>query len=260
MNFAANLTMMFTEHAFLDRFEAAHEAGFAGVEYLFPYDWPADELSARLYRTAQQQVLFNLPPGNWEAGERGLASLPGREAEFEQGIATALAYARVLKPLRVHCMAGLTAPGTDPKLQRATYVANVRKAAGAFAKIGVDVLIEPINPFDIPGYFLNDFGLALEMLAEINVESAAPVKLQLDIYHCQRIHGGVPAWLERCREHTAHLQIAGTPDRHEPDRGNLPLQEILEAVEALHPDLWIGCEYRPAGRTEDGLGWLKPYR
>ena len=260
MNFAANLSMMFTEHAFTDRFEAAQAAGFTGVEYLFPYDWPAQNLSDRLRRTGLQQVLFNLPPGNWDAGERGLASLPGREAGFEAGIATALDYAQALKPPRVHCMAGLTAPGTDPRLQRATYVANVRKAAAAFAGIDVDVLIEPINPFDIPGYFLNDFGLALDILAEINLESAAPVKLQFDIYHCQRIHGAVPVWLERCRNHTAHLQIAGTPDRHEPDRGNLPLKEILEAVEALHPDLWIGCEYRPAGRTEDGLGWLAPYR
>ena len=260
MNFAANLSMMFTEHDFLDRFEAARKAGFNAVEYLFPYDWPVAEVREKLQAAGLQQVLFNLPPGDWAGGERGLASLPGREAEFEESLAISSSYARELKPLRVHCMAGMRDETVSFAKQRSTFVTNVRKAATAFDEMGVDVLIEPINPFDMPGYFLNDFALALELLDEINQHAVNPVKLQFDIYHCQRIHGGVPAWLERCKNHTAHLQIAGTPERHEPDRGDLPLADILQTVEALHPDLWIGCEYRPAGRTEDGLGWLDRWR
>ncbi|MDX1718312.1 MAG: TIM barrel protein [Anderseniella sp.] len=260
MNFAANLSMMFTENDFPDRFGAAAGCGFEAVEYLFPYDWPVELVDARLREFGLLQALFNLPPGNWDAGERGLACLPGREDEFGKSIETATAYADVLRPLRVHCMAGLKAPDTDFRTHRETYVTNVRKAAKAFRELGIDVLIEPINPYDIPGYFLDDFGLALEILAEINRDSAANVRLQFDIYHCQRIHGDVTGWLERCKEYTAHLQIAGTPDRHEPDLGDLPLEEIIEVAGALHPDLWIGCEYRPAGKTEDGLGWLNRWR
>lgn len=260
MNFAANLSMMFTENDFPGRFGAAAGCGFEAVEYLFPYDWPVELIDARLREFGLLQALFNLPPGNWDAGERGLACLPGREDEFDKSVNTATAYADILRPLRVHCMAGLKAPGTAFKAHRETYVTNVRKAAEAFRELGIDVLIEPINPYDIPGYFLDDFGLALEILAEINRDSTANVRLQFDIYHCQRIHGDVTGWLERCKEHTAHLQIAGTPDRHEPDHGDLPLEDILEVAEALHPDLWIGCEYRPAGKTEDGLGWLDRWR
>jgi len=260
MNFAANLSMMFTEHDFPARFVAASGCGFKAVEYLFPYDWPVELIDARLREFGLLQVLFNLPPGNGDGGERGLACLPGREGEFEKSIEQATTYAEVLKPLRVHCMAGLKAPDADFKTHRATYVSNVRKAAKAFHELGSDVLIEPINPYDMPGYFLDDFGLALEILAEINQDFTANVKLQFDIYHCQRIHGDVTGWLERCKAHTAHLQIAGTPDRHEPDVGDLPLAEILEVAGSLHPELWIGCEYRPAGNTQDGLGWLDRWR
>ena len=260
MKFAANLSMMFTEHGFLDRFDAAEKAGFSGVEYLFPYDWPAQDLASRLKMHGLQQVLFNMPPGNWDAGERGISSLPGRETEFAENIEKAVSYTKILNPPRVHCMAGLRVASIAMQVQRAAYVTNLRRAAEAFAEIGVDVLVEPINPHDIPGYFLNDFGLALEIIDEVNRDSARPAKLQFDIYHCQRIHGDVPGWLEKCRDHTAHLQIAGTQDRHEPDHGNLPLEPVMEAARALHPDLWIGCEYRPAARTEDGLGWLKRYQ
>jgi hydroxypyruvate isomerase len=260
MNFAANLSMMFTEHDFSGRFGAAAASGFEAVEYLFPYDWPVELIDARLREFGLLQALFNLPPGNWDAGERGLACLPGREDEFEKSVAIATAYADVLRPLRVHCMAGMKLDGADMKALRETYVGNVRKAAKAFRELGIDVLIEPINSYDMPGYFLDDFGLALEILAEINQDPAANVRLQFDIYHCQRIHGDVTGWLERCKEHTAHLQIAGTPDRHEPDLGDLPLAEILEVAGALHPGLWIGCEYRPAGKAEDGLGWLDRWR
>ncbi len=260
MKFAANLSMMFTEHDFPERFVAASDAGFKGVEYLFPYAFDAADLKQWLDDAGLEQVLFNLPPGNWDAGERGIASLAGREAEFSKSVDTAMAYAEILKPPRVHCMAGMRQPDVDARQQRATYVSNLVDATQRFQQAGIQLLIEPINAHDMPGYYLNDFGLALEIIAEVNRISAAPLALQFDIYHCQRIHGDVTGWLERCREHTRHLQIAGTPDRHEPDLGDLPIGEILEAVGTLHPDLWIGCEYRPAGKTEAGLGWMSRWR
>jgi 2-dehydrotetronate isomerase len=257
MKFAANLSMMFTELDFPERFVAASDAGFKGVEYLFPYAFDANDLKRRLDGNGLQQVLFNLPPGDWDAGERGLASLTGREAQFYESVATATTCANILKPARVHCMAGMRQTDVDARQQRATYAGNLVHAATAFHEAGIELLIEPINPHDMPGYYLNDFGLALEIITEVNRISSFPIGLQFDIYHCQRIHGDVPHWLERCRGHTRHLQIAGTPGRHEPDLGDLPLDAILEVVDTLHPDLWIGCEYRPAGRTLDGLGWMK---
>ena len=260
MNFAANLSMMFTELAFQERFRAAAEVGFCAVEYLFPYEWTPDFLAMKLEDNKLQQVLFNLPPGNWEAGERGLACLPGREQEFSEGVAKAIACARRLNLSRLHCMAGLRDHAIDPETQREIYVGNLRRAAQQCAGNNIQLLIEPINPVDIPGYFLNDFGLSLDVLSEVNSTVPDLLKLQFDIYHCQKIHGDVPAWLEKCRKRTAHLQIAGVPDRHEPDIGDLPLAKIMEVCAEIHPDLWIGCEYRPKARTEAGLGWMKPYK
>jgi len=259
MKFAANLSMMFTEVEFPERFQAAANAGFSAVEYLFPYEWCSDLLAAKLHDNKLQQVLFNLPPGNWEAGERGLASLPGREQEFSEGVAKAIAYADRLNLSRLHCMAGLRDQSIDQKVQRDVYVSNLRHAAQQCADNGIKLLIEPINPVDIPGYFLNDFGLAVEVLSEVNATAADLLRLQFDIYHCQKIHGDVPAWLEKCHKHTAHLQIAGVPDRHEPDFGDLPLAKIMAVCAEIHPDIWIGCEYRPKVQTEAGLGWMKPY-
>ncbi len=259
MKFAANLSMMFTEVAFPDRFQAAAEAGFSAVEYLFPYEWATELLASKLSDNNLQQVLFNMPPGDWDAGERGIASLPGREQEFQRGIEQAITYARTLDLTRLHCMAGLRDRSVDEKTQRATYVGNLRHAAGLCADNGIQLLIEPINPVDIPGYFLNDFGLSLDIISEVNAAGPDLLKLQFDIYHCQKIHGDVPGWLEQCRNQTAHLQIAGVPDRHEPDVGHLPLADIMATCEAIHPDLWIGCEYRPQAQTAAGLGWMKPY-
>ena len=259
MKFAANLSMMFTEVEFPARFQAAAEAGFSAVEYLFPYEWSPELLAARLQDNDLDQVLFNLPPGDWEAGERGIASLPGRESEFTAGVEQAISYARALRAPRLHCMAGLRDDSIAENLQRDIYVSNLRHAARQCADNGIQLLIEPINPIDIPGYFLNDFGLALEILSEVNAAEPSLLKLQFDIYHCRKIHGDVPDWLERCRDQTAHLQIAGVPDRHEPDQGDLPLAEIMATCQAIHPDLWIGCEYRPYARTEAGLDWMKAY-
>ncbi len=260
MKFAANLSMMFSEVEFPDRFQAAANAGFSAVEYLFPYDWEPELLASKLEDNNLTQVLFNLPPGDWEAGERGIASLPGREREFGESVAQAISYARSLNLSRLHCMAGLSDPSVAGREQRDTYVQNLRHAGEQCRDNGIQLLIEPINPVDIPGYFLNDFGQALEVISEVNGAGSKLLKLQFDIYHCQKIHADVPGWLQRCREHTAHLQIAGTPDRHEPDTGDLPLAEIMAACEEIHPDLWIGCEYRPKAQTVAGLGWLTPYR
>ncbi|WP_108882963.1 2-oxo-tetronate isomerase [Anderseniella sp. Alg231-50] len=259
MKFAANLSMMFTEVAFADRFQAASEVGFSAVEYLFPYEWEPDWLATKLKTANLQQVLFNMPPGDWEAGERGMASLPGREQEFREGIAKAIKYANALDLSRLHCMAGLRDTSVDETVQRDSYVGNLRYATTQCRDNGIQLLIEPINPVDIPGYFLNDFGLALDIISEVNAAGSALLKLQFDIYHCQKIHGDVPGWLDRCRDQTAHLQIAGVPDRHEPDVGHLPLADIMSACQAIHPDLWIGCEYRPRAQTAAGLGWMKPY-
>jgi len=259
MKFAANLSMMFTEVEFPERFQAAADWGFSAVEYLFPYDWSSDLLAEKLNENNLQQVLFNLPPGNWKAGERGLASLPGREQEFSKSVARAIAYATHLDLPRLHCMAGIRNHAIAGKAQRDIYVSNLRQAAQRCADNNIQLLIEPINPVDIPDYFLNDFGFCLEIISEVNATVPGVLKLQFDIYHCQKIHGDVPAWLEKCRNHTAHLQIAGVPDRHEPDLGNLPLANIMEACAQIHPDLWIGCEYRPKARTEAGLDWMKPY-
>ncbi len=259
MKFAANLSMMFTEVEFPDRFRAAAQAGFSAVEYLFPYEWEPDVLAAKLKDNDLRQVLFNLPPGDWAAGDRGMASLPGREREFRDGVARAIAYATPLGLSRLHCMAGLRDPATAENTQRDTYVENLRYAAGQCRDHGIQLLIEPINPVDMPGYFLSDFAFALDIMSEVKATGPASLKLQFDIYHCQRIHGDVPQWLDRCREHTAHLQIAGVPGRHEPDVGDLPLSEIMAACDAIHPDLWIGCEYRPKTETTSGLGWMTPY-
>ena len=257
--FAANLSMMFSEYAFLDRFAMSAKAGFQGVEFLFPYVWEIDDLATRLSQTGLQQVLFNLPPGDWDNGERGLASLADRQQEFDDGVELALSYAVALSCPRLHVMSGLRDETCSFKQQRACYLDNLIRAAQKATVKNIELLIEPINPHDMPRYFLNDFALALEILQELKASGADDVRLQFDIYHCQRIHGDVITWLERCQPFTRHLQIAGTPDRHEPDVGDLPVQDILAAVKTLHPDLWVGCEYRPETATEAGLDWLKPH-
>ena len=255
--FAANLSMMFTEVPFLERFARAKAAGFEAVEFLFPYDWEPDTLAGLLRDNGLQQVLFNMPPGDWDAGDRGMACLPGREAEFRDGVERAIGYAQALACPRIHAMAGLVPEDADPAELRATYEANVSAAAERCAEAGLALLIEPINPHDMPGFFLNRFDLALEVIAAIEARGGVAPALQFDIYHCARIHGQVADWIVRCAPRIAHYQIAGTPDRHEPDKGDLPLTEVLAAVDAHTPDLWIGCEYRPEGQTEAGLGWLE---
>ena len=257
--FAANLSMLYNEHAFLDRFAAAAADGFTAVEYLFPYALAAEDLAARLREHGLQQVLFNAPPGDWDRGERGMACLPGREGEFRRGIEQALAYAAALHCPRVHVMAGLAPPGADRAVLQDTYVANLAWAAAQAAPQGVDLLIEPINTRDIPGFFLNRQDHAHEIVADVG---AANLKVQMDLYHCQIVEGDLAKKLERYLPGGAvgHLQIAGVPERHEPDIGEVNYPYLFALIDRLGYGGWIGCEYRPRAGTSAGLGWFQPYR
>lgn len=257
--FAANLSFLYNEHPFLDRFAAAAADGFQGVEYLFPYAWPAQTLAALLRQHGLTQVLFNAPPGDWEAGERGLACRPGREAEFRDGMARALDYAQALDCSRVHVMAGLVPEGVAADVVRATYVDNLRHAAALAGAQGVHLQIEPINPRDMPGYFLQRQDEAHALLDEIG---SAHVQVQMDLYHAQIVEGDLSTklsrWLPTGR--VGHLQMAGVPERHEPDVGELNAAHLLRLIDRLGYGGWIGCEYRPQrgavpGGTSAGLGW-----
>lgn len=254
--FAANLSMMYQEHAFLERFGAAAKHGFSGVEFLFPYSHAAAEIRARLAGHGLTLALFNGPPGNWEAGERGLASLPGREDDFRRGVAAALEYARVLGNECVHLMAGLIRAGEDRAPHRATYVRNLDHAAREAAAAGVTVLIEPINKRDMPGYFLNRQDDAHAICAEVG---APNLKVQMDFYHCQIVEGDLATTLRKHIAGIGHVQIAGVPDRHEPDSGEINYAYLFRLMDELGYRGWVGCEYRPKGGTSAGLGWLKDW-
>ncbi len=253
--FAANLTWLFTEYDFLDRFEAAAECGFDAVEVLFPYDYPAERIAERLERNKLRMVLINTPPGNSAAGERGLAALPGREHDFRDAIQRTAEYAQTTGARRVHVMAGLAECG-DERAAR-TYRDNIAFAADYFAPRGIDVMIEPINGRDVPGYFLDDFAYATRLIEDL----ARPnLKLQFDIYHRQILHGDVTAALRQFLPLTGHIQIAGVPGRNEPDAGELNFPFLFEELDRLGYAGFVGCEYRPRGTTREGLGWFQRYR
>lgn len=254
--FAANLTMMYNEHAFLERFAAAARDGFKAVEYLFPYEFPAAELKARLDAHGLVQALFNAPPGDWAAGERGIASLPGREDEFRRAIDTALDYARVIGNDTLHVMAGLIAPTQDRARHREVYLRNLAHAAEAARAQNVTIVIEPINPRDMPGFFLNRQDDAQAICREVG---APNLLVQFDCYHCQIVEGDLAMKLKRDIAGIGHIQIAGVPQRHEPDVGEIHYPYLFELIDALGYDGWIGCEYRPKAGTSEGLGWLAPY-
>ncbi|KJR91172.1 hydroxypyruvate isomerase family protein [Burkholderia pseudomallei] len=254
--FAANLTMMYNEHAFLERFAAAARDGFKAVEYLFPYEFPAAELKARLDAHGLVQALFNAPPGDWAAGERGIASLPGREDEFRRAIDTALDYARVIGNDTLHVMAGLIAPTQDRARHRDVYLRNLAHAAEAARAQSVTIVIEPINPRDMPGFFLNRQDDAQAICREVG---APNLLVQFDCYHCQIVEGDLAMKLKRDIAGIGHIQIAGVPQRHEPDVGEIHYPYLFELIDALGYDGWIGCEYRPKAGTSEGLGWLAPY-
>src|ERR1700760_2227156 len=255
LRFAANLSFLYGENTFPDRFAAAARDGFTAVEYLFPYEHPARQVSSWLQSHGLSQVLFNAPPGNWSAGDRGIASLPGREAEFRAAIQTALEYAQKLSCPRVHVMAGLQPNGTERAAMRSTFVNNLTWAVQQAAPLGIELLIEPINTRDMPGYFLNRQDEAHAIVDEIG----SPVlKVQMDLYHCQIVEGDVSTKLRKyLGEKVGHLQVASVPDRNEPDHGELDYDHLFGLIEELGYDGWIGCEYRPKAGTSEGLGWLK---
>ena len=269
--FAANLSMLYNEHPFLDRFAAAAADGFTAVEYLFPYDFSAAELARRLEDHGLQQVLFNAPPGDWNTGERGLACLPGRQAEFRGGIQRALDYAHTLNCPRIHVMAGLVPAGADRAELQHTYEDNLAWAAQQAAASGRTLLIEPINPRDIPGFFLNRQDEAHRIVQALG---SAHLKVQMDLYHCQIVEGDVAMKLRQYLPtgRVGHIQIAGVPQRHEPDLGELHHPYLFEVIDELSATLgksgwdgWVGCEYRPArgtapGATSQGLGWLRAWQ
>ncbi|EJC83493.1 hydroxypyruvate isomerase [Rhizobium leguminosarum bv. trifolii WSM2297] len=252
--FAANLTMMFNEWAFLDRFDAAADAGFSAVEYLFPYEAAPEAIAERLTRNNLQQALFNLPPGDWAAGERGIAALPGRFDALKADVEKALDYAAATGVRRLHLMAGIANRHDEDASSR--YRRSVTYTAERLAEKGLDLLLEPINGRNMPGYFLNDFGAAEKLIAESGL---ANLKLQFDIYHRQIIHGDVVMALRRLLPITGHIQIASVPSRNEPDGEELNYPYLFGEIDRLGYDGFIGCEYIPRGQTLDGLGWFKPF-
>ena len=248
--FAANLSFLFNEVPFLDRFAAAAEQGFTAVEFMFPYEWPADELRAPLDKHGLLLVLFNAAEGNWAAGERGIAALPGREAEFDAAIATALDYARVLGNRLIHVMAGLESGGANAK----TFAANLRRGADMAAASGVTLIVEPINTRDMPGYFLSRTRQALDIIADAGRPN---VGLQFDLYHRHVMEGDVVAGLRDARAAIRHMQIASPPDRGEPDKGDIGFKTLLMLIDASGYDGYIGLEYKPRARTVAGLKWME---
>jgi hydroxypyruvate isomerase len=254
--FAANLSFIFQEVGFLDRFAAAAQSGFKAVEYLGAYDQPPETVAAALERHGLTQALFNMPPGDWTAGERGMAALPGREAEFRAGVETALTYAKATKCRLLHAMAGLIPEGADRGAAERTYVANLRQAAERCAGEGVTVIIEPINTRDIPGYFLNTTTQAMRIIEAVGHPN---LKLQLDLYHVQVMEGDLGHKIRELAGRYPHIQIAGNPGRHEPDIGEINYPFLFELLDEIGYAGWIGCEYRPQGETRAGLGWARRY-
>ena len=255
--FAANLSMMFNEVPFLDRFARARAAGFAAVEFLFPYDHPAAEIRARLDGEGLSLVLFNAPPGDWDGGERGTASLPGREGDFRDGIARALDYAGALGCPRLHVMAGNAPEGTSRDALAARYAANLDWAAGQLAPHGVKPVIEPINGRDMPAFFLRTTAQAVAVIEAVGPDRLG---LQYDLYHTQITEGDLVKRAERLLPYIAHMQVADVPARNEPGTGEVAWPFVFDRLDVMGYRGWIGCEYRPAGNTEAGLSWFAPYR
>lgn len=251
--FAANITMMFTEFPFLDRFGAAADAGFRAVEFLSPYDFAAEDVAKSAAEAGVSVNLFNLPPGDWAAGERGITCLD-REAEFRQGLNTALVYANALNTKHLHAMAGIIPAGADPKSCRAALISNLRYAADVLAKQGITLLLEAINTRDMPGFIVSTQMSSYEICQEVGAEN---LKMQLDCYHMQVMEGDLATKLKRYVPHCGHIQIAGCPERHEPDTGEINYQFLFQLMDSMGYTGWVGCEYRPAGKTTDGLSWLK---
>jgi hydroxypyruvate isomerase len=258
LNFAANLTMLFTELPFMDRFEAAAKANFKGVELLFPYAFPAEEIKARLDAHGLRLILHNLPAGNWDKGERGIACLPDRVDEFREGVATAIRYAQTLGVQRLNCLAG-KAPegvgmGVGDGMLRKTLVSNLKYAAAELKAADLRLLVEPINTFDIPGFYVSRTSQALAILDEVAADNAY---LQYDVYHAQRMEGELGATIQRHLARIAHIQLADNPGRNEPGTGEINYTWLFKRLKDIGYSGWIGCEYKPAAGTEAGLSWRK---
>jgi len=254
--FCANLTLMFTEVPFLDRFRAAKEAGFKGVEFQFPYDHPVDEVADARAQADITQVMFNLPPGDWAKGDRGIGALPGREAEFDRGFQMALDYARALDCHLLHVMAGIAPVTLDERVHLSALEGNLRRIAPVAARDGIELLVEPINTRDVPAYVLNQTEQAERILENVRFDN---ISIQFDIYHRQIMQGDIMATLERCMDKIGHIQIAGVPARNEPDQGEVNYTSLFERLDNLGYDGWIGCEYTPRQDTWSGLSWIEPY-
>ena len=251
--FAANLTMLFTERPFLERFAAARAAGFDAVEFLFPYAWPAGQIKALLDEHRLQLVLHNLPAGDWDAGERGIACHPCRTTEFREGVAQAIDYAKTLGVTQLNCLIGKLPDNASSLQIDQTVIENLRYAAHQLQAHGLRLLIEPINTFDIPGFYLHHTAQALALIEKVG---ASNLFVQYDIYHMQRMEGEIAATLARHLPRIGHVQLADNPGRHEPGSGELNYRFLFQHLDAIGYTGWIGCEYKPAARTEDGLGWL----
>lgn len=254
--FAANLSFLFPEEPFLDRFAAAAEQGFQAVEFMFPYDHSAAAVAAAMRDAGLEVALFNAPPGDWAAGERGLASLPDRRQDFRASMSRAFDYAQALRCRQIHVVAGLQPAKADRRAMEACYMDNLAWAAQQAGQAGITLMIEPINQRDIPGFFLSDFDFAEKVIREVN---APNLRLQFDVYHAQIIHGDLARRIERQMPVIGHVQIANPPDRREPGNGEINYDYIFQRLDALGYAGWIGCEYRPAGSTADSLGWIRGY-
>lgn len=255
--FAANLTMLYNELPFLDRFAAAARSGFQAVEFLFPYDFAAEEIAQRLKDHRLQLVLHNLPAGNWAGGERGIACHPDRISEFRDGVQKALEYATVLKPPRINALAGILPAGVNPNDAQKTLVANLRFAANKLGERGIQLVMEPINTFDIPGFFVNRTAQALAIMDEV---ASSNLYLQYDIYHAQRMEGELAATMKQHLARIGHIQLADNPARNEPGTGEINYGFLFDQLDALGYSGHIGCEYKPKdsspGGTQAGLGWV----
>ena len=254
--FAANLTMLFSEHGFLDRFGAAAAAGFKGVEFLFPYAFEAKDIAARLQQHGLELVLHNLPAGNWDAGERGIACHPDRVAEFEHGVDDAIRYAKALNVTQLNCLVGIAPQGVSHEQAHVTLVRNLRHAATALKREGIRLLIEPVNTFDIPGFFLSGTKQALELIRETGSDN---LFLQYDIYHMQRMEGELANTIKNNLAAIKHVQLADNPGRFEPGTGEINYRYLFALLDNIGYDGWIGCEYKPRAGTIEGLGWREAH-
>lgn len=253
---AANLSFLFTERPLIERIGAAAAAGFQGAEILFPYECGIEHLGAAYREASIEPVLFNAPPGDWEAGERGLAALPGAETRFRTVLPEAIAYARAVGCKRLHVMSGIVPDDADPAECEALLIENLKVAARNVARYGITVTIEPLNPIDVPGYFLTRQDQAVRILEAVGLSNVA---LQMDFYHCARVEGDPAGCFCRNFDHIGHIQIAGVPDRNEPDGGEVDYARLFALIDSMGYDGWVSCEYRPRGGTLEGLGWARDW-